>query len=63
MRDFLETFLIAAAVSVVLIFFVYDDARADEESVWLTTGMWSRHNDEEKHHYKQKHHLIKKDLS
>lgn len=28
-------------------------AMADEETVWLTTGMWSRHNAEAQHHYRQ----------
>lgn len=28
-------------------------AKADDEAVWLTTGEWSRHNNEDAHHYRQ----------
>lgn len=39
-------------------FFIFvsfmDNANADDiEGMWLTTGEWSRHNDESKHQYRQ----------
>jgi hypothetical protein len=32
---------------------IADDARADDEGLWLTSGEWSRHTDESKHNYRQ----------
>ena len=45
-------FMIAIILGI-LFLFCAKDSRADEESVWLTTGEWSRHNEQDKHHYRQ----------
>ena len=42
--EFITGFVIGVLVTAVLMYCFSTPARADEESIWLTTGEWSRHN-------------------
>lgn len=53
-----NAFFLIAAVLFGLGFLILSSALSpaqaeDIESIWLTTGEWSRHTDDDKHHYRQ----------
>jgi hypothetical protein len=45
--------IILTVIGIVLATVLTVDARADTESVWLTSGEWSRHTNEDVHKYRQ----------
>lgn len=50
--SFIKTHAIVLVVAMMAVFLI-DNSRADDESLWLTTGEWSRHVDQDKHQYRQ----------
>lgn len=50
--SFIKTHAIVLVVALMAVFII-DNARADDESLWLTTGEWSRHVDQDQHQYRQ----------
>lgn len=50
--SFIKTHAIVLVVALMAVFLI-DNARADDESLWLTTGEWSQHDNQSKHQYRQ----------
>ena len=50
--EFMKAYAIGFVIALILCFII-ENARADDETIWLTTGEWSRHTNEDAHKYRQ----------